>query len=115
MEAISSSAFVSKLSEKIPVLYAPHSSIRSPNKVIGSLKFRDTAPWACGSRVLALAREVSDEGGEEIRFENNGSSLISQKSTSLSQVLHRNHSIQYAHFFRACSVWFWGNLEIERN
>lgn len=85
MDAISSSAFVSKLSEKIPVLYAPHSSIRSPNKVIGSLKFPDTAPWACGSRVLALAREVSDEGGEEIRFENNGPSLISQKSTSLSQ------------------------------
>ncbi|XP_058227673.1 uncharacterized protein LOC131336061 isoform X1 [Rhododendron vialii] len=85
MEALASSVFVSKLSETIPVICAPHSSIRSPNKLIGSLKFRDTTPRVCGSRVLALAREASDGGDEEIRFENNGSSLISEKIASLSQ------------------------------
>ncbi|KAE9468050.1 hypothetical protein C3L33_00035, partial [Rhododendron williamsianum] len=86
MEALASSGFVSKLSETIPVICAPHSSIRSPNKLIGSLKFRDTTPRVCGSRVLALAREASDGGDEEIRFENIGSSLISEKIASLSQM-----------------------------
>lgn len=101
MEALASSVFASKLSETIPVICAPHSSIRSTNKLIGSLKFRDTTPWVCGSRVLALAREASDGGDEEIRFENNGSSLISEKIPSLSQVPHRKNSIQFTSFVLA--------------
>ncbi|KAL6996105.1 hypothetical protein U1Q18_006244 [Sarracenia purpurea var. burkii] len=86
MEAMS--VFVSKFSEPLPVLHAPHSSITTPNKRIVSLKINcnlpNTTPRTC-YRVLALAREVSDEGEEERRFENNGLNLISEDNGSLSQ------------------------------
>ncbi|GMQ07824.1 hypothetical protein CsSME_00051852 [Camellia sinensis var. sinensis] len=91
MEALSSSVFVPVFSETLPVLHVPHSSIRTPNKRTGSLKinqaFPNRTPWASGSRVLALSREVSDEGEEESLFLNNGLGLISEKNASLSQVL----------------------------
>ncbi|KAI7984805.1 hypothetical protein LOK49_LG14G02303 [Camellia lanceoleosa] len=89
MEALSSSVFVPEFSETLPVLHVPHSSIRTPNKRTRSLKinqaFPNTIPWASGSRVLALSREVSDEGEEESLFLNNGLGLISEKNASLSQ------------------------------
>lgn len=89
MESLSSSVFVPEFSETLPVLHVPHSSIRTPNKRTGFLKinqaFPNTTPWASGSRVLALSREVSDEGEEESLFLNNGLGLISEKNASLSQ------------------------------
>ncbi|CAL5443618.1 unnamed protein product [Camellia sinensis] len=92
MEALSSSVFFPVFSETLPVLHVPHSSIRTPNKRTGSLKinqaFPNTTPWASGSRVLALSREVSDEGEEESLFLNNGLGLISEKNASLSQYVN---------------------------
>ncbi|THG13539.1 hypothetical protein TEA_012111 [Camellia sinensis var. sinensis] len=92
MEALSSSVFVPVFSETLPVLHVPHSSIRTPNKRTGSLKinqaFPNKTPWASGSRVLALSREVSDEGEEESLFLNNGLGLISEKNASLSQYVN---------------------------
>uniref|UniRef100_A0A5B6YU94 CREG-like beta-barrel domain-containing protein n=1 Tax=Davidia involucrata TaxID=16924 RepID=A0A5B6YU94_DAVIN len=84
MEALSSSVFVSKFSETFSVLH----SIKTPNKRSASLKINDgishSTPWACGPRVLALARDISDEGEEGKRFEN-GFDLVSEDNVSFNQ------------------------------
>ena len=85
MEALTRSVFVSKFSETQEIIY----SIRTPNKRSGSLKinesFANTASSNCGSRILAVARQVSDEGEEEKGLEN-GFGSISEESVSLSEV-----------------------------
>lgn len=83
MEALSSSVFT----PKFPETYSASSSIRAPNKRIGSLKISET-PHFPGLRALALAREVPGGDGEEAGPLNNGSGLVSEESLSFSQVIH---------------------------
>lgn len=85
MDALARSLFTPKFSETYPLLNSPLSSIRAPNKRIGSLKICDT-PQFPGLRALALAREVSGGEGEESRPLNNGFGFASEESLSLSQV-----------------------------
>ncbi|XP_023918171.2 uncharacterized protein LOC112029711 [Quercus suber] len=80
MEALASSVFTSKF----PETCSPSSSIRAPNKRIGSLKISET-PHFPGFRALALAREVPGGDGEEAGPLNNGSGLVSEESFSFSQ------------------------------
>ncbi|XAR49793.1 hypothetical protein NMG60_11003932 [Bertholletia excelsa] len=83
MDALSSSVFVSKFVETLPVIPHPLLSIRTSNTCVGSLKvqdlFSDKTPRPFGRRVLALAWEVSNEGeGGDNQLENNGSAPFSQ-------------------------------------
>ncbi|XP_075667668.1 non-canonical heme oxygenase HOZ, chloroplastic-like [Castanea sativa] len=75
MEALASSVFT----PKFPETCSPSSSIRAPNKRIGSLKISET-PHFPGLRALALAREVPGGDGEEAGPLNNGSGLVSEES-----------------------------------
>lgn len=85
MEALARSQFIPRFSETYPPLNSPSSSIRAPNKRIGSLKICDN-PKFPGLRALALAREVSGGEGEESRPSDNGFGFVSEDSLSLSQV-----------------------------
>nr|POF03209.1 hypothetical protein CFP56_42503 [Quercus suber] len=88
MEALASSVFTSKF----PETCSPSSSIRAPNKRIGSLKISET-PHFPGFRALALAREVPGGDSEEAGPLNNGSGLVSEESFSFSQEnLNHNQS-----------------------
>ncbi|XP_059642032.1 uncharacterized protein LOC132283985 isoform X2 [Cornus florida] len=84
MEALSSTVFASKFAETHSVLHL----IRTPNKRSGSLKFNEIVPITTSRayvpRILALAREVSDEGEEETRIAN-AFGLVSGETVSLSQ------------------------------
>ncbi|KAG8494854.1 hypothetical protein CXB51_012493 [Gossypium anomalum] len=102
MESLSSSVFISNVSETYPFLHthslpsAPSSSssspflIKGPNKRIESLKFNAETSLSHGFRLHALSREVPDEGEGQPQplTRNVGFSFVSEEdSLSVSQRL----------------------------
>ena len=86
MEALASSVFTPKFPETYPQLNSTFTSIRPPNKQIGSLKICEV-PHFPAFRALALAREVPGSGeGEDAKPLNDEFGLFSEDTLSLSQV-----------------------------
>ncbi|KAL4279275.1 hypothetical protein GQ457_03G042960 [Hibiscus cannabinus] len=95
MESLSSSLFISNLSETHPFLNTqllPSSSsssclIKAPNKRIETLKFDSRTSHVRGFRLQALSHEVPSEGEDQPqpRTLNVGFSLVSEDSLSVSQ------------------------------
>ncbi|GMI91971.1 ONEIRIC2 [Hibiscus trionum] len=94
MESLSSSLFISNLSENHPFLNThllPSSSssslIKAPNKRIESLKFNSETSHFHGFRLQALYHEVPDESEDQPqpRTLSLGFSLVSEDSLSVSQ------------------------------
>ncbi|GMI81942.1 ONEIRIC2 [Hibiscus trionum] len=94
MESLSSSLFISNLSESHPFLNTnllPSSSssclIKAPNKRIETLKFNSETSHFHGFRLQALSHEVPGEGDDQPqpRILNVGFSLASEDSLSVSQ------------------------------
>uniref|UniRef100_A0A2N9J3M2 CREG-like beta-barrel domain-containing protein n=1 Tax=Fagus sylvatica TaxID=28930 RepID=A0A2N9J3M2_FAGSY len=91
MEALASSVFTPKFPETYPQLNSTFTSIRPPNKRIGSLKICEV-PHFPAFRALALAREVPGSGeGEDAKPLNDEFGLFSEDTLSLSQD-NLNHS-----------------------
>ncbi|XP_057968784.1 uncharacterized protein LOC131158150 [Malania oleifera] len=84
MEALSSSVFVSKFSERYPVLQTPVSPVKPSDKRSWGLKISDNHFYYSKLRVLALTREVSGEGEEEKKGFDNGFASVSEETMSLS-------------------------------
>ncbi|KAG6667263.1 hypothetical protein I3843_01G081800 [Carya illinoinensis] len=84
MDAVASSAFVTKFPETCALHNSPSSSIRASNKRPGSLKICET-PHFHALRVLAHASEVPGGEDEESKPLNSGFGFLSEGSASLSR------------------------------